>query len=728
MSPLKKFKPVLRPRTFAFQMLAAMLTVSLVPLLLLTIFAGKTVTSQLNHFNSMNTALTEKNYISMYEANIDGQVRAIDTELRLVEDAVLLSKSLAESIFSVKHNADSEVPIEFAYDTVKQRFTEKNSSGEGVISVRSNNPDNYPSPEQALDLAKAKALFPLFKSETSRKPNIVSIYYIHPHDGSFFYPEYTGTAKRDPNIPIYALTSYRFYSDALNVRPNINRVAWTKPYFDITPRGWMFTATTPVYDENRVLRGVVAADVTIERFVDNVLDTRFGDENGYALLLDRDHELIAAQQHGMEEIQGLQLATLFSNETVDSYRSLEINGEQKLVFSRSIPTTNWILGYIIPEHKLLEPIHNATEKLSAQTRDQLVLQLSLLGIVAFCLCVTLAFYLRSKVSRPVNLLTGAFAEMGEGQFSTALNDTRTLEFNQLLRSFNRMSSKIRELMEQQNEHNVQLEHKVEQRTEELREINTELEMRVNELMRIEHWRKELLMNISHDLKTPITLIRGYIDAITDGTIPPADTGIYLKRIYEDIQTINQFVRNLNELSLLETRQLSAEFNRLDAVEFFDTAATKWDVYTRLAKRPFSVARPQPSMPLIVNGDKHLIGRVIDNLIDNALKYSDADCPIVFALEHTGEAVIFRVIDAGAGIPEDALPFIFNSFYRVDKSRNSSIPGSGLGLSIAKEIADIHGGELTVMTNEAHGSGCIFSLSLPLQQPAVPALTSTTHPT
>ncbi|MGO4373502.1 ATP-binding protein [Paenibacillus sp. MCAF20] len=493
----------------------------------------------------------------------------------------------------------------------------------------------------------------------------------------------------------------------------MNRVAWTKPYYDITPRGWMFTATTPVYDEQRVLRGVVAADVTIEQFVDNVLDTRFGDENGYALLLDRDHELIAAQQHGMEEIEQLKLDTLFSNDTVDSYRSLKINGEQKLIFSRSIPTTNWILGYVIPEHKLLEPIHSATQELSEKTRDQLIMQLSLLGVVAFFLCVALAFYLRSKVSRPVNLLADAFAELGEGQFSAAPNDTRTLEFNQLLRSFNRMSTKIRELMEQQNEHNLQLEHKVEQRTEQLSEINSELAMRVDELTRMEHWRKELLMNISHDLKTPITLIRGYIDAITDGTIAPADTGIYLKRIYEDIQTINQFVRNLNELSLLETRQLSAEFDSVNAAAFFDTAAAKWTAYTRLEKRPFIAVRPQLSAPLIINGDKHLIARVIDNLIDNALKYSNADCPISFTMEHAAEAVIFRVTDAGAGIPEDALPFIFNSFYRVDRSRNSRIPGSGLGLSIAKEIADIHGGELTVSLNEINGSGCVFSLLIPL---------------
>ncbi|MEV5029100.1 sensor histidine kinase [Paenibacillus sp. LPE1-1-1.1] len=710
MNPLKNIRALLRPRTFAFQMLAAMLSVSLIPLLLLSVFAGQTVTSQLNHFNELNTALIEKNYISMYEANIEEQVRAIDTELRLVEDAVLLSKALAESIFSADSRKEVQ-PIAFRYDSEKKRFTEEHSDGLGVISIRTDNPLQYPSPEQAYDLALSKALFPLFQSESSRKQNIVSMYYIHPKSGSFYYPEYTGQGSDTQPTPINELTSYNFYSDALNVRPKKNQVAWTKPYLDITPRGWMFTATTPVYDEHRVLRGVVAADVTIERFVNNVLNTRFGDEDGIALLLGTDHELIATQQHGANEIERLDLAALFSEDTLNSFRSMQLGGQQKVVFSRAIPSTNWILGYIIPENKLLEPIHTATEQLSSQMGNQLAFQLSLLALVAVALCILLSFYLRSKVTRPVNLLAGAFAEMGGGQFKAALNDTRTLEFNQLLRSFNRMSQNIRELMEQQTELNQQLEHKVELRTEELRDMNNELEARVEELLRLEHWRKELLMNISHDLKTPITLIRGYIEAINDGTISGEDTGIFLRRIYEDIQTINQFVRNLNELSLLETRQLDAKYTVFAADGFFQGMVKKWEAYMKLERRPFHTKQLADGGQL--RGDPHLISRIIDNLIDNAMKYSGAGSPITFTLELTNHDAVYRIMDTGSGIPEEALPYVFNSFYRVDKSRNSGIPGSGLGLSIAKEIADMHGGQLTVMSNDQSGRGCIFSLTLPL---------------
>lgn len=728
-----KLKELVRPRTFAIQMLAAMLAVSLIPLLLLSAVAGQTVNTQLEHFNELNTAFTEKNFISMYEANLQEQVRAIDTELRLVEDAVLLAKAMAESIFAQEGHAEV-TPLTFIYDARMQRFTEKNGDGKGVISIRTANRAKTPTAEQAYDLALSKGLFPLFQSESARKPNIVSMYYIHPRSGSFYYPEYTGPGAQETPKPILPLTSYSFYTDALSVRPKHNRVAWTKPYLDITPRGWMFTATAPVYDERRVLRGVVAADVTIDRFVNHVLDTRFGDEDGFALLLDRDREVIAAQQHGDKQLPQLDLAELFSDDTLNSYRRMKLGDVQKVVFSRSIPTTDWILGYMIPEGKLLEPIHSASEALSEQTEKKLVMQLSLLGLLAVCLSILLAFYLRSKVSRPVKMLADAFAEMGEGQFAAApLHDTRTLEFNRLLHAFNRMSLRIRELMEEQSGLNQRLEQKVELRTEELRDMNNELERRVKELLRLERWRKELFMNISHDLKTPITLIRGYIEAINDGTIPAAETGRYLRRIYEDIQTINQFVRNLSELSLLETRQLGAAFTLIDADAFFAESARKWDAFMKLEGRPFTaglrgglsgieVLEPSPGFasPVrsLIYGDAHLIGRVIDNLIDNAIKYSGQGCPITFEYELIGgHTAAFRVIDCGGGIPEEDLPYVFNSFYRVDKSRNSGIPGSGLGLSIAKEIVDMHGGSLSVRRGEhmsdGQGPGCIFKLTLPL---------------
>lgn len=136
----------------------------------------------------------------------------------------------------------------------------------------------------------------------------------------------------------------------------------------------------------------------------------------------------------------------------------------------------------------------------------------------------------------------------------------------------------------------------------------------------------------------------------------------------------------------------------------------------LAQRPFQIL--QAGTHNALSGDAHLLERVLDNLIDNAMKYSEPTSPITLNLELSEHAAVFQVIDCGTGIPEADLPYVFDSFYRVDKSRNSGIPGNGLGLAIAKEITALHGGELTVSFNERGGQGCVFSLKLPLSTDAV----------
>lgn len=702
-----------RPKTFAYQLLLSMLAGSLVPLLLLSALAGQTVRSQLQRSSMMSVERTESNYISMYKDNIEEQVQSIDTELRKVENAVLVAKALAENTFSETSAAANAVPLKLEYDSSKQRFFNLDANGKGMVSILSEHPENPPSLEQARDFTLSKSLYPVFRSETENNRTIVSMYYIHPQNGSYHYPVYDGPPDPNPR-KVNELTTYSFYIDALVIHPGVNKVVWTKPYLDITPRGWMFTATTPIYDQTKRLRGVVAADVTIDRFIGNVVDTNFDKHDGYALLLDTDYSLIAAQQRGIPEINQMNLYGVFHPSTpggAENYRMLELNGEKKAVFSRSIPSTGWTLGYVISEHKLLEPVYMATKELSEQTERTLLLQLALLCGTAVALSIALVLFLRSRIIRPVNWLAEAFSRVGENRVTVKNSDTRVLEFNRLLHSFNRMADKVSELMQEQASLNTELETKVQLRTNELREMNAELELRVTELMRLEQWRKELFMNISHDLKTPITLIQGYIEAIHEGVIPEEQIGMYLERIREGIGTITHFARNLNELSLLETRQLKTDMQPLEAELLFKAAAAKWQPFMELEGRPFRAEKLSDSCLLL--GDAHLLGRVLDNLIENALKYTAKQLPVLFRYESSEGMAHFSVIDAGSGIPDEALPFVFNSFYRADKSRNSNIPGSGLGLSIAKEIASMHNGRLEVMVNEDGKSGCTFKLMLPV---------------
>lgn len=715
MNRFTDFRRFVRPSTFSSQLLVSMLIGSLVPLVLISLLAGQTIRSQLSNTNDLSASLSERNFIRAYEANIQEQVNAIDAELRQVENAVLVSKTMAESIFADRKLEKEIFPLALVYDNDKQSYREVSPDGLGTVSIYSEDPANRPTFEQTRDLALVKPLYPIFKSIQSNSRTIVNMYYIHPQSGSFYYPEYEGPVEKYKGS-IRALTTYPFYFQALNVQPHQDRVVWTKPYIDITPRGWIFTATTPVYDLNGSLKGVVAADVEIQQFVKNVLDTRFADEEGFALLIDRDYDLIAAQNQGAEEIRKLDLPSLFGPGNDNGFRNMELLGEQHEVFSRRIDSTGWILGYIVPERKLLEPVKAATKELERHSGQKLFRQLTFLTGMAIVLSILLAYYMQSKFARPVAMLANAFAKLEDGAFEGKLHDTSTLEFNRLLNAFNRMSDKIRALLAEQSTLNQELEHKVDKRTEELREINLELEIRIEQLVRMEGWRKEVFMNISHDLKTPITLIRGYVEAINDGTIPPEAVRSFLLRIDEETRSITHFVRNLTELSILETRQQQAAFELLPIRDLFSESADKWAAFASVEKRPFRIVPPSPDERAIANVDRHLMARLFDNLIENALKYSEAGSPVSFACDIRGAMANISVIDAGAGIPEEELTHVFDSFYRVDKSRNSLVPGSGLGLAIAKEIADIHGGRLSVALNEGN-SGCTFTLSLPIRLPA-----------
>ena len=711
MSASKKHKPAKPPATFAFQLLAAMLAASMLPLLLLSMSAAHTLRTHMQEMSDVTSQTTERVYLQMYDSNIEEQAESIDSEMRNVEDAVLVAKSYAEALFAGGDGEKIE-PLEFDYDAALGRYVERNPDGKGVVSILSPR-SVQPTESQARDFALIRSLFPIFESVIARNSNIVLMYYIHPDDGSYYYPEYEGPEPPLNPVQIRNLTTYSFYTDALQVPPGVRQVAWTSPYLDITPRGWMFTATTPVYDERGVLKGIVAADVTIDRFVGNVLDRTFQDDNGYAFLLDRQFELIAAQRQGLAELGTLNLAELFGGEAPNRYRSMTLNGEAKAVFSRYIPSTDWILGYIVPERKMLEPISIAARSASRQAQEELVFQLAVLFAFAAAVCVAVSFYLRSRVTRPVKLLMRAFSEAREGVFTERLQDTRSYEFNRLLLSFNEMNQQIRELLDEQTALNQRLEDIVERRTVQLRDTNEELERRIEELLRVEQWRKSLFMNISHDLKTPITLIQGYIEAIRDGTIPAENIGLFLDRIHEGIRTITKFIRNLTDLSLLENREAVVNFASFEASAFAADAASRWRDYFGLGQRPFAAKLDDER--IYVQGDPYLLTRAVDNLIDNAAKYSDESAPIAFEFERAERELRFRVIDEGEGIPEEAMPYIFQSFYRVDRSRNSHVPGSGLGLSIAKEIAAIHGGDLTVAANPA-GRGSVFTLSLPAPPP------------
>jgi len=233
---------------------------------------------------------------------------------------------------------------------------------------------------------------------------------------------------------------------------------------------------------------------------------------------------------------------------------------------------------------------------------------------------------------------------------------------------------------------------------------------VSHLKRLESIRKDFVANVSHELKTPITSIRGFVETLLDGAMSNAeDTKRFLEIINRQTDRLNSIVNDLLTLSRIEKEADKNEFELLPA--------RIWDVITpAVAVCEQNAKTKNISIQLI--GDRSIIAKInkrqleqaIINLIDNAIKYSDANSRIEVAALKSDGNIRISVKDQGIGIESRYLPRIFERFYRIDKARIRDVGGTGLGLAIVKHIAIAHGGSVTVESSPGRGS--TFSILLP----------------
>jgi signal transduction histidine kinase len=292
-----------------------------------------------------------------------------------------------------------------------------------------------------------------------------------------------------------------------------------------------------------------------------------------------------------------------------------------------------------------------------------------------------------------------------GDFRKKMTKQSLQEFRVLISSFNSMAEKLDELIRNYEMLHSQLEEKVAERTAQLTKVNESLKQTNKKLKQLEQTRREMFENIAHDLKTPITLVLGYIEAIQDGIVSKEKNEEYLKRIYKHLHSINDLVKGIYELNHIETRSNAFQFELVDMNSFFTYIQ---DVYKNYSNIYFSICKNLPMIKM----DAKYMERVIFNLIDNALKYSDAHSPIEIYVKQEETFIIVIIRDFGWGIPEKDLPYIFDRFYRVDKARNSHKPGNGLGLTIVKEVIHAHGGKIDVTSKL--GEGTTFTIYLPIR--------------
>ena len=231
---------------------------------------------------------------------------------------------------------------------------------------------------------------------------------------------------------------------------------------------------------------------------------------------------------------------------------------------------------------------------------------------------------------------------------------------------------------------------------------------ISEVTRVERMRTDFIANVSHELRTPLTSIKGFVETLLEGAMEDQATcGRFLNIISSETNRLAQLINDLLSLSELESKSKPLEW-----VEFSlpDLIHEKLNLFSMPLERKNLQLHLKLSddLPLIV-ADRGKIGQVLINLIDNAIKYTPVDREISISTWQEGQNLVTSVSDTGTGIPQEALPRLFERFYRVDTARSREMGGTGLGLSIVKHIVEAHGGKVWVESEREQGSKFYFAL-------------------
>lgn len=299
-------------------------------------------------------------------------------------------------------------------------------------------------------------------------------------------------------------------------------------------------------------------------------------------------------------------------------------------------------------------------------------------IILIFTAMAVGLWIYRSIAAPLVKLKKATQNIKEGNLDFVLDVEGDDEFSELCQDFEEMRRRLKESAE--------------------------------EKILLDKENKELISNISHDLKTPITAVKGYVEGIMDGVADtPEKMDRYVRTIYNKTNEMDHLINELTFYSKIDTNRIPYTFSKLNVEDYFSDCAE--EVSLELETRGIELVYANyVDKNVLVIADGEQIRRVIHNLISNAIKYMDKPKGIIqIRVKDVGDFIQVEVEDNGKGIGSKDLAYIFDRFYRTDVSRNSSKGGSGIGLSIVKKILEDHGGKVWATSREGIGTIMYFVL-------------------
>lgn len=293
------------------------------------------------------------------------------------------------------------------------------------------------------------------------------------------------------------------------------------------------------------------------------------------------------------------------------------------------------------------------------------------AIIPLLLMFFAEYILTYRLTKPLKYMSAAAKSIAKGDFSKRVPVMSDDEIGELSVLFNRMSDSLSK----------------------------------NELVR-----RNFISNVSHELKTPMTTIGGFIDGIIDGTIDESRRDHYLKVISEEVKRLSRLVQSMLSISRLESDGMTVNPTEFDFAELAVSVIISME--QKITDKNLSIEGLGDLSHTVITADKDMIYQVVYNLVDNAVKYSDENGSVFFASHRIADKVVFSVRNTGAGIAAEDIPYVFERFYKADKSRSDNKDSLGLGLYITKTIVDTHDG--TITASSVKGEFTEFKVTLPVK--------------
>lgn len=267
------------------------------------------------------------------------------------------------------------------------------------------------------------------------------------------------------------------------------------------------------------------------------------------------------------------------------------------------------------------------------------------------------YFIIGKITKPIKLMSKAAVDMSKGDFSNRIPVQGNDEISELSAAFNAMS---------------------------------------NSLSQLEGMRRSFVANISHELRTPMTTIGGFIDGILDGTIPYEKQDYYLAIVSSEITRLSRLVHTMLNLAKLESGELKVQLTEFSPVDLICEVLSSHE--QRIEGKRISIEGLEEGSDIRLVADRDLIYQAVYNLTDNAIKFTHEEGYIRYSVSsESKDGIHIKIKNSGKGIEPSELQFVFDRFYKTDKSRSVNKEGTGLGLYIVKTIVDIHGGNVSVIS-------------------------------